>query len=119
MFKHLLLPLAVAGMIVSTQASAKVSLDRTFPADGATVPPLKEVSMRFTGTVTLLTLTVVHDRKKQRLDVGRVKSAMTLKVPVKATAEGSYTVEWSAITRVGGQFMSGAFRFTVANDAER
>ena len=117
MFKHLLLPLAVAGMIVSTQASAKVSLDRTVPGDGDTVGPVKEISMRFTGTVTLLTMTVVHDHQKQRLDVGRVKSAMTLKVPVKATAEGPYTVQWSAITRVGGQFMSGTFRFTVANNA--
>jgi len=39
-------------------------------------------------------------------------------VPVKATEEGLYTVQWSAITRVGGQFLSGAFRFTVANNAE-
>jgi len=118
MFKHLLLPLAMAGMIISTQASAKAALDRTFPADGATVASVKEISMRFTGTVTPLTITVIHDHKKRRLDVGRVKSSMTLKVPVKATEEGLYTVQWSAITRVGGQFLSGAFRFTVANNAE-
>ena len=114
MFKRLLVPLALAGLLVSGQALADPVLKVTEPANGATVGPVKTVKLTYTEPVSLLSMELRHDGKKRRVDVSRVTAAMTLSVRVKAKKPGEYSVQWSGISRTGGHLVSGKLTFTVS-----
>ncbi len=118
MLRRLLIVFALVGVIAPAQAFAKVSLSRTLPADGATVGPLKKITLVFSGPVTLMSVSIKHDGKKRRLDASRSQNPMNFSIPVKAETPGEYTVQWTALTRYGGKLLAGGFSFTVSNEAE-
>jgi copper resistance protein C len=117
MLKRLFVPLVIVGMIVSGQALALtgVKLKHTSPADGATVAAPAAVSLTFDEPIQLLAMTLTHNKKRDKLNVSRIRNAMTVSVPVKNLEPGLYTVQYSGMARSSGHFVSGTFSFTVSN----
>jgi methionine-rich copper-binding protein CopC len=118
MLKRILVPLVFVGLAISAPAYALrgVELTNSTPTEGQTVSDLKEISLSFNEPVQLIKMNLYHDGKRRKLDVSRVRNAMTLKVPLHDLKPGQYSVQYSGMTRSSGKLVAGTLNFTVADE---
>lgn len=113
MIKQFLLGLAVA--IAPMVAAAHSKSEATTPADGATVPEVSELSMRFDDPMRIIsvTLTATDDDIEIERETGMEPTTEFRAVPLEELAPGSYRFDWRGMAS-DGHPMQGNFSFTVA-----
>ena len=116
MLKRILVPLVFVGLVAAAPAYALrgVELTNSSPTQGETVSDLHEISLSFSEPVQLLKMNLLHEGKRKRLDVSRVRNAMTLRVPLDDLQPGQYSVQYSGMTRSSGKLVAGTLSFTVS-----
>jgi methionine-rich copper-binding protein CopC len=114
--KRILVPLVFVGLVAAAPAYALrgVELTNSSPTQGETVSDLHEISLSFSEPVQLLKMNLLHEGKRKRLDVSRVRNAMTLRVPLDDLQPGQYSVQYSGMTRSSGKLVAGTLSFTVS-----
>lgn len=108
---------------VGSGASAHVKMNKTVPADGATVAPgLTEIRLAFDRAIRV---TLVKVTKQESKSVVPATSQLPRKFVTKARialqplAPGEYKVTWTGVGK-DGHVMNGAFSFSVVQeDASR
>lgn len=106
-----------ASTFAASQAFAHAHLRTASPADGATVAAPAEIVLGFSETLEVkLSSITVHDAQGQAVHLTPAEAVpgdgKALKIRLKATAPGPYTVEWAA-TSVDTHRVTGQYRFTV------
>ena len=115
MTKRFFAPLAIACLLISSQAFAHARLEATSPTKGSTVAAPKTLSLTFDDPVMLTSVKLTHDGKEMSIDVGKPKPGTTVSADLPALAQGVYTVRWGAIAEEDGHAMTGSFGFTVSD----
>ena len=106
-----------ASTFAASQAFAHAHLRTASPAEGATVSAPTEIVLGFTEALEVkLSSITVRDAQGQPVQAAPAEAVpgdgKALKVRLKATTPGSYTVEWAA-TSVDTHRVTGQYRFTV------
>ncbi|MGO4739145.1 copper homeostasis periplasmic binding protein CopC [Bosea sp. 2KB_26] len=106
-----------ASPLAASPAFAHAHLRTASPAEGATVNAPAEIVLGFTENLEVkLSSITVRDGQGQPVQAAPAEAvpgdSKALKVRLKATAPGPYTVEWAA-TSVDTHRVTGQYRFTV------
>ena len=115
-----LLPLLAAALalLLAAPAFAHSTLEKSIPADGATVSAPKTLELTFTKDLRLVTVRLVADGYDKALEVDRAAPAgTTFSLPLPSLEPAKYTVKWRA-SATDGHIMTGSFAFTVAGAAK-
>ncbi|WP_234998827.1 copper resistance CopC family protein [Ruegeria sp. AU67] len=112
MIKQTLIGLVVA--MTPMLAAAHSKSEETTPADGATVPDVPELSMRFDDPMRIIsvTLTSPDGNVKIERETGMDPTTEFRAMPLEELAPGSYRFDWRGMA-LDGHPMQGSFSFTV------
>ncbi len=111
-----LLSVALGLLVAGAQANAHVKMNKTIPADGASVAPgLAEISFAFTDAIRIMLVKVTQQESKVTVPPAS-KLPRTFVTEAKIAFEpltpGTYAVMWTGVGR-DGHVMKGAFSFSV------
>ena len=117
------LAVALALQAVGSGASAHVKMNKTAPADGATVAPgLTEIRLAFDDAIrmTLVKITKLESKTAVPTTSQLPRKFVTkAKIAVQPLSPGQYKVAWIGVGK-DGHVMKGAFSFSVVpKDASR
>ena len=101
--------------IWATGAMAHSPLDRTSPANEATVAEMPtEVLMDFKGDIRLTRVSITHaDKHSMDMDLGEQTSfTQEFTLPMHDMGAGVYVIEWRGLG-ADGHALKGTFSFTV------
>ena len=106
---------AAIGFALAGAAGAHSKNEETTPADGATVPNVETIEMRFDMPMRVTTVTLSGEAGEVAVEreTGMERVTAFRAAPVEALAPGTYAVEWRGLS-ADGHPMQGTFGFTVA-----
>lgn len=114
--KKLLAPLLLlASLIISGQAMAHAMLQKSVPANNATLTEApKSIEMAFGHEVVLTKLKVIQGESELpiKFDVGTAPRK-SYSVPLSQLTPGSYQIKWATMAG-DGHAMSGVIKFTIS-----
>lgn len=112
------LSVALGLLFASPQASAHVKMNKTVPANGASVAPgLAEIRFSFADAIRITLVKVT--RKESKITLPPVselprKFVTKAKIAFEPMAPGNYAVMWTGVGK-DGHVMQGAFSFSVVS----
>ncbi len=113
-----LLSAALGLLVAAPQASAHVKMNKTIPADGASVAPgLAEIRFAFTDAVRITLVKVTQQESKVTvLPASKLPRTFVTeaKIAFEPLTPGTYAVMWTGVGR-DGHVMKGAFTFSVVS----
>jgi copper resistance protein C len=111
-----LLSVALGLLVGSPQASAHAKMNKTVPADGASVAPgLAEIRFAFTDAIRITLVKVTQQESKVTVPPASklTRTFVTeAKIAFEPLTPGTYAVMWTGVGS-DGHVMKGAFSFSV------
>jgi methionine-rich copper-binding protein CopC len=116
MLKHVLLALAVCGIVAAGPCMAHAKLQSSSPANNAhlTEAP-KTLTLNFSEAAKLAMLKLVRDGKEISVPLdSNAKAGQTFTLTLPMLPPGNYTVQWAAVAADDGHVTKGSFAFSIA-----